>query len=287
MGVRSSSNRVGSVLDQYREQLAPLYDEGEVRAIARAVFHEKLGWDAAQLELRKLESLHESDLLKVYLPLKRLRAGEPLQHILGKVRFHGLDIAVTPDVLIPRPETEELVELIAQDDYVPAAVADIGTGSGCIALALKQAFTKAKVFGIDLSEAALQIARANGRATGLDVEWHQADALHRAFGLPASVDLVVSNPPYIPVEEADSLLARVRAREPYTALFAPEGDALAFYRAIGKAALRVLPAGGRLWFEAHYRHAAEAAALLREAGFKQVDLLRDMSGNHRFIRCLA
>ncbi|MBK8227889.1 MAG: peptide chain release factor N(5)-glutamine methyltransferase [Flavobacteriales bacterium] len=286
MGIRSSSNRVGSVLDQYREQLSPLYEAGEVRAIARAVFHEKLGWDAAQLESRKLESLHESDLLKVYLPLKRLRAGEPLQHILGKVRFHGLEISVTPDVLIPRPETEELVELIAHDGFSPTGIADVGTGSGCIALALKQRFPAARIIGIDVSVAALAVARSNGESLGLDVAWQLDDALSEGFELPGGLDLVVSNPPYIPLEEAGSLLARVRAREPYIALFAPEGDPLAFYRAIGHSAARALRNGGRLWFEAHYRHAALAASALRSIGFSQVDALSDMSGNERFIRCV-
>jgi len=286
MGIRSSSNRVGSVLDQYREQLSPLYDAGEVKAIARAVFHEKLGWDAAQLELRKLESLHESDLLKVYLPLKRLRAGEPLQHILGKVRFHGLEITISPDVLIPRPETEELVELIANDGFTPSCIVDVGTGSGCIALALKQQFPKAHVIGMDVSVPALRIAEGNSRKLGLDVEWQQADALGAGFKLQDSADLVVSNPPYIPVEEADTLSSRVRAREPYIALFAPKDDALAFYRVIGEEAYRTQSDCGRLWFEAHYRHSRQVADLLRRIGYAHVEVLRDMSGNERFIRCV-
>ncbi|HRD53906.1 MAG TPA: peptide chain release factor N(5)-glutamine methyltransferase [Flavobacteriales bacterium] len=285
MGIRVGDNKVDSVLRQYREQLAPEYEEGEIKAIARTLFHHTLGWDAAQMELRKFESLHESDLLKVYMPLKRLRAGEPLQYIIGKVDFHGLRIKVTPDVLIPRPETEELVELIFRNVHGAKLIIDVGTGSGCIALAMKQSFPRARVIGIDVSEPALSVARANGDALGIEVEWLQADALGRGFDMPHGADLIVSNPPYIPVEEFETLEPRVRAREPYIALFAPDRDPLAFYRAIGKASMKSLASSGQLWFEAHYQHAQRTADLLRTIGFGEVHVLSDLSGNERFIRC--
>lgn len=286
MGIRAGDNKVASVLAQYREQLGGQYGEGEVKAIARAVFKERLGWDAAQMELRRFDSLHESDLLKVYLPLKRLRCGEPLQYVLGKVDFHGLRLTVTPDVLIPRPETEELVELVFRSAREPRLIVDVGAGSGCIALALKRCFPQARVIGIDVAERALAVARANADALRLEVEWEAADALAPGFALPAGTDLVVSNPPYIPIEEAGTLHARVRAHEPHLALFAPAGDPLAFYRAIGRAALHALSSKGQLWFEAHHRLAPRAADLLTAMGFGEVLLLRDLSGNERFIRAL-
>ncbi|MBK7945481.1 MAG: peptide chain release factor N(5)-glutamine methyltransferase [Flavobacteriales bacterium] len=284
MGIRTGDNKVDSVLRQYYEQLASEYDVGEIKAIARTVFHHNLGWDPAQMELRRFESLHESDLLKVYMPLKRLRCGEPLQYILGKVEFHGLQIAVTPDVLIPRPETEELVELIFRNVRAAKLIVDVGTGSGCIALALKQGFPQARVIGMDVSDKALAVARANGEALGLEVEWRRADALDPAFELPRGADLIVSNPPYIPEQEAGTLHARVRAREPYIALFAPDGDPLAFYRAIGTAASHALAGDGQLWFEAHYRLAQESADALRALGFSEVQVIPDIGGNDRFIR---
>lgn len=286
MGMQAADNRVASVIALYRDQLAPLYEEGEAKAITRAVFHERLGWDAAQMELRRFESLHESDLLKVYLPLKRLRDGEPLQYILGKVDFHGLSIAVTPDVLIPRPESEEMVELVFRSGIRPSRIVDVGTGSGCIAVALKKCFPDSEVIGIDVSRAALLVAEANGRALGLEVTWVEADALSADFDLPENVDLVVSNPPYIPLEEADSLHARVRAREPHVALFAPAGEPLAFYRTIGSSAYRRLRNGGVLWFECHWQFIHQAADLLRGIGFGEVLVIRDLSGNDRFIRAV-
>ena len=284
MSVRTTDNSVASVLAAYREQLATLYPEGEVKAIARAVFHERLGWDAADFELRKLESLHESDLLKVYLPLKRLRAGDPLQYVLGEVEFHGLRLAVNGSVLIPRPETEEMVDRIIRDGHSPTRIVDVGTGSGCIALALKKHFAGAEVTGIDVSRAALEVARGNGERNGVEVTWSEGDVLDGRFELPANLDLVVSNPPYVLVEEEDSLHVHVREREPRIALFAPSGDALAFYRSIGEKALRALVPGGRIWFEGHWRHGQDVAALLISLGYHNAQVETDLSGVPRFIR---
>lgn len=271
------------MLAQYRDQLAALYDEGEARAIARAVFQDRMGWDAAELEMRKPEALHESDLLKVYLPLKRLRDGEPMQHVLGKVWFHGLELEVSPDALIPRPETEELVDLIVRRDRAPSSIIDVCTGSGCIALALKHRFPNANAHGLDISDAALSLALRNSLKLGMDIRLEKADVLAEGFTLPVDSDLIISNPPYIPVDEADALEPRVRAREPYIALFAPADDPLAFYRAIGRAALKALAPQGELWFEGHWRYASEAAALIAELGFQDVRLLDDLSGKNRFI----
>lgn len=284
--MRTSDNRVISVLSQYREQLGELYPESEARAIARTVFFDRMGWDVAEVEARKYDALSESELLKVYLPLKRLRAGEPLQYILGEVRFFGLAIHVEPGVLIPRPETEELVELIIQSTNDPSMIVDVGTGSGCIALALKRSFPNASVHGYDISTEALAIAADNGGRNGLDVNFHQADVLSPSFRFGDRVDLLVSNPPYIPPSEEQSLALHVRAREPYIALFAPEGDPLAFYRAIGTKGLDALVPGGQLWFEGHWRFAAEVGILLGGLGYREIEVIEDMSGAPRFIRAV-
>ena len=281
--MRTADNRVISVLSQYREQLGMLYPDGEVKAITRSVFQEMLGWDISQMEIRKFESLSESELLKVYLPLERLRAGEPLQHVLGSVYFHGLTLRVTPDVLIPRPETEELVELIVANEFSPTRIVDVGTGSGCIALALKQAFRKATVTGVDVSEAALIVAAGNGALNELHVEWQLADVLDASFHLPNGTDLVVSNPPYIPRSEEDTLAVHVRAHEPPIALFTPDEDPLLYYRVIGGKSMAALRAGVHLWFECHWKYANAVRDLLVSMGFATVDLMADISGNERFI----
>lgn len=281
--MRSADNRVISVLSQYREQLGGLYLDGEVKAIARTVFHDRLGWDPSQMEIRKFEPLSESDLLKVYLPLKRLRTGEPVQYVLGRVRFHGLTLRVTPDVLIPRPETEELVQLIIEAGHDLKFILDMGTGSGCIALALKNAFPDARVVGVDSSEAALVVAAGNSADHALQVEWVHADVLSAAFSIPSGVDLVVSNPPYIPREDEHTLAAQVSKHEPHAALFTPESDPLLFYRVIGDRAFKALSKGGQLWLEGHWMYASMVGELLEQVGFTTVRVLKDLSGKDRII----
>ncbi len=284
--MRVSDNRVVSVLAHYREQLSPFYAEREVMAIVRAVFKERLGWDAAQLELRKPEALSESELLKVYLPISRIRSGEPLQYVLGELEFHGLRLQVDPSVLIPRPETEELVHLVLGSAVRPERIVDIGTGSGCIALALKKGYPLAEVHGWDVSPQALAVAAANGRANRLEVHWSLQDIRSGGLSIPPGTDLVISNPPYIPEDESTSLERNVRDHEPHLALFAPADDPLAFYRCIATKAYDALPAAGHLWFEGHWSHSSEVGLLLGSMGFASVEVLRDLSGHLRFIHAV-
>jgi release factor glutamine methyltransferase len=278
--VQIAGNTVGAVLAAYVQRLAPRYDRPEALAMARIVFAERLGWDRARLEQARSEALSESELLKVYLPIKRLAAGEPLQYILGTVHFHGLQLSVAPGVLIPRPETEELVELIATSGLQPRCIMDIGTGSGAIALALKQQFSGARVIGVDVSPVALEQAQANGVRTGLSVEWMQLDVLGPAFSVPQECDLVVSNPPYIPFAERDSLAEHVKDHEPALALFVNDADPLLFFRVIAAAAADRSCA---LWFESHRDHADAVAAMLEGTGWLNVSVHEDISGAPRFI----
>jgi release factor glutamine methyltransferase len=281
--VHIAGNTVGAVLAAYVQRLAPRYERPESLAMARIIFAERLGWDRARLELAGSQALSESELLKVYLPIKRLAAGEPLQYVLGKVYFHGLELSVAPGVLIPRPETEELVERIAASGIRPRCIMDIGTGSGAIALALKQQFPAARVIGVDVSSVALEQARANGVRTGLEVEWMQADVLGSAFHIPEACDLVVSNPPYIPISERDSLADHVKDHEPALALFVDDADPLLFFRIIATSAADRSCA---LWFESHRDHAAAVAAMLEPSGWQQVRVLQDISGAPRFISAM-
>ncbi|MBP7514375.1 MAG: peptide chain release factor N(5)-glutamine methyltransferase [Flavobacteriales bacterium] len=283
MSLRIATNTVEAVLDQYQRDLSPLYPKGEVRAIACAVFFDRLGWDATDLMLKREAALSESELLQVYLPLKRLRTGEPLQYVLGSVEFHGVHINVDPSVLIPRPETEELVDLIIRSRTEgPKRILDIGTGSGCIALALKKAFPTANVTGIDASPEALATADRNARANNLSVYWTRIDVLNKAAKLEPC-DLIVSNPPYVPRAEEASLADHVRAHEPHLALFVEDVDPLLFYRVIGQRALDLLPAGGELWFEGHHIHTPEVGRMLEGFGYAEVRVLKDLSGMPRFI----
>ncbi len=284
-----SLRTVKAFLDEHREALATLHGPAEARAMLRAVFQDRLALASPELEPERL--LDPEELASLQEPLERLRAGEPLQYVLGHVDFLGLRIAVDPRVLIPRPETEELVDrIIRTSDQPPATVVDIGTGSGCIALALKKAFPQAKVVGVDISTSALELARANGKANGLEVEWPACSALgpelapllKKAKSLGGM--LVVSNPPYVPVSDKASMQKQVLRHEPHLALFVEDADPQLFYRAISTASASAMGTGDVLWFEAHYRHAAETMAVIKAAGFAEVELIKDLSGNPRFIR---
>ncbi|MBL7951552.1 MAG: peptide chain release factor N(5)-glutamine methyltransferase [Flavobacteriales bacterium] len=254
--------------------------------MARVVFQETFGWDAAELDLQRTTALSESELLKVYIPLTRLRAGEPLQYVLGHSWFMGLRLYVGPGVLIPRPETEEMVDLIRQRGSGFGRILDIGTGSGCIALALKKLFPKAVVHGVDVSIEALRIARQNGTDQGLDVFWEHFDVLADVFTPLGALDLLVSNPPYVPRAEEKELETHVRDHEPHLALFVDDDDPLLFYRVIATKGLDMLVPGGELWFEGHYKHAVEVGELLERLGYEKVEVLNDLSGSPRFIHAI-
>lgn len=216
----------------------------------------------------------------------RRRAGEPLQYILGHADFFGLRLAVGPGVLIPRPETEQVVEAaLARVAGIPAPrVLDVGTGSGCIALALAHARPDAEVVGCDVSLAALAIARANAARLGLDVRFVEADLLAPAFAaaVPGSLDLLVSNPPYIPDREAATLGTEVRDHEPALALFAGP-DPLRFYRVLADHAAGLLRPGGHVVLEGHPDHAHAAGELLAAAGISDVAVAIDLAGRPRIV----
>ncbi|MFN3597415.1 MAG: peptide chain release factor N(5)-glutamine methyltransferase [Rubricoccaceae bacterium] len=215
----------------------------------------------------------------------RRLAREPVQYVLGHADFFGLRLYVSPAVLIPRPETEELVEdvlrRLAFTDH--PWVLDVGTGSGAIALAVKHQRPDAEVFACDVSEAALAVARDNAERLGLDVTFCHADALTPAFadGVPATFHAVVSNPPYVPAAEAPTLEPEVRDFEPSAALFVPDADPLVFYRALAGHAPRLLRPGGHLVCETHADYGSAVRDLFAEAGLCKATIRRDLAGRER------
>lgn len=281
-------NTVHALLDQYREALIPLHGQVETRAILRAAFYDRIGLSVPELELERELSGEELRLLTE--TLDRIAAGEPLQYAMGHVDFHGMRLAVDPRVLIPRPETEELVDrIISSYSLAPACIVDIGTGSGCIVLALKKAFPKARVIGLDRSVDALELAKTNGASNDLNVEWVECDALGPELlpllereWIPGRT-LIVSNPPYVPLRDKASMQEQVLRYEPHLALFVENDDPHKFYRAIAAAVVATVHPGDALWFEAHYQYAPETAAMVKGEGFNEVDLIHDLSGNPRFI----
>lgn len=259
---------------------AELYGEAEARQIAEMVL-ESRGVSRNMLLVDPNEELQFPDLDSV---INDIRAWRPVQYIIGTAEFAGMDFEVSDAVLIPRPETEELVDWIASEVGDSASILDVGTGSGCIAIALSRAVSGSSVWALDISAEALAVARRNGTKYAPDVRFVEGDALSDFSALFAEkFDVVVSNPPYIP--DSDSCLMRrnVTDYEPHTALFVPDNDPLLFYRSIARTALRMLKAEGKLYFEIYELLADEMQKMLHDEGYEKIVVREDFRGKPRMI----
>lgn len=290
-GVLASAGMRGQeLLSAIVGAIAPVFGAGEAKAVARTLVEDLTGRSIVELLTRRVgELLDECSIDRLNVAVGRLAAGEPVQYVVGSALFCGLRLGVSPAVLIPRPETEQLVEFVIENSREGAAILDLGTGSGCIALALASRLPGSRVVGVDVSEDALSVARANlcaaRQQTGrlLQVEFVEGDILDEAT-LPAEeFGIIVGNPPYISPDERGTLATWVSGHEPQLALFAPAADPIAFYRHIVHYASGHLGRGGRLYFEINPRYAAAIAALCEEQGFARVETLCDMSGKIRYI----
>lgn len=271
-------------LTKLRNALRPIYGRGETEAIIRIIFHYLKGWDTTDMLIHESEPLSPFVKSEIDNILSRLLRHEPIQYITGEARFHGLDLTVTPDVLIPRPETSELVDIIADDagDREDLRVLDIATGSGCIAIALARTLRFAQVTAMDVSEKALEVAQRNNVNLKTHVSFIHADIFKWE---PASAyDIIVSNPPYIDESEKKYMEPNVTEYEPARALFVPDSDPLIFYRRIATIASGALTQDGTLYLEINPRHDSELSGLLSTSGFSNVDIIRDTFGKNRFIR---
>ncbi len=268
--LRFRSNRVRDIVSLFHEELDGMYGSGEVSVFLDMLFEAFLGWDKVRLLSSKEETIDQSDLLRFHWALEELKAFCPIQHIIGYTDFCGCRIAVNPDVLIPRPETEEIVQWIVSTFHAPRStprILDLCTGSGCVAIALKKAFPEADVTAVDLSPAAIAVARRNAADNQAEVDFLQADILDPMFNLQSSIfNLIVSNPPYVRDSERACMQRNVLEHEPELALFVPDDDALRFYRAIAAVAIRHLDHDGLLAVEINEALADETAALFRGQG---------------------
>lgn len=272
---------------QYIEkELTELYPKTEIEGFTRIIIEAVCGWSFTEQVVKKNEQIPEADFEKTKKIVKRLKDFEPLQYILGETEFYGLKLKVNPSVLIPRPETEELVDWITKSGLPKnCSVLDIGTGSGCIALALKSQFKDAEVFGIDISEKALEIAGQNAVINGLDVRFLKADILNRDHFEWENFDVIVSNPPYIMELEKAKMHANVLNFEPQNALFVSDNDPLVFYRSIAAFAKKHLKNFGLLYFEINENMGPEMFKLLIDFGFSEIEVRKDISGKNRMVSC--
>lgn len=283
------SNQVRDIERYIRTELDELYPEGELRMFTQMLFEAYMGWSTAQLLLHRDDTINQSDLLKFHWAVEDLKQYRPIQHIIGYTDFCDCRIAVSPDVLIPRPETEEIVlratELLNDSgaNVQEGNFLDLCTGSGCIAIALAKQFPKAKVYAVDISTKALDLAQKNAERNHVAVEFVQSDILQETIALPCpTFDLIISNPPYIQEKERCNMERNVLEYEPSLALFVPDKDPLKFYRAIGLYALQHLTYKGLLILEINEHLGSATCQLLQSIGFV-TQLLQDFRGKDRSI----
>lgn len=261
-------------------------DAGEAEATARIILEDGAGYTPMDVALHADRRLEDFTAERLEAMARRVAAGEPVQYVTGHARFYGMDLRVEPGVLIPRPETEGLVDRIVDDagGRQDLKVLDVCTGSGCIAIALARTLAFADVDATDISDKALEVARANARNLGAaSVRLRKEDAL-TMHATGAVYDIIVSNPPYIADSEREAMDDRVLLHEPAEALFVPDTDPLRFYKAISGYAAKALKPGGRVYFEINSLYAEETAACMRAAGLTDVATDRDFYGRLRYAR---
>lgn len=266
-------------------RLAPTYGESEARWMVRIIMQELKGYSRVELAVKADAEVSDYLIAKVSGIVDRLLTGEPLQYIFGATEFYGLRLAVSPAVLIPRPETAELVDLIVRENArrQDLRVLDVCTGSGCIAVALARNLPFAQVEAIDISGDALDVACSNAASLKVKVSFRQADALRLPSEQEPRFDIVVSNPPYVLDSERVEMSANVLDHEPHIALFVPDSDPLRFYLSIAAYAMTALTAGGRLYFELNTLTSESLVRELRSAGWTDVVILPDTDGKRRFL----
>jgi len=271
-----------------QSELQGLYPETEIKSFSNLIIEKLTGFSRTEIILNKNTLFSDDQRHVIESFIEKLKINIPIQYILGETEFFGLPFNVNESVLIPRPETEELVDWIRQeaDCNSHLHILDIGTGSGCIAISLKHEFPNAQVDAFDISEEALQTAAGNARRNNLDVTFTKTDILN-APDFDRKWDIIVSNPPYVTEQEKDEILPNVLDNEPHLALFVPDNDPLLFYRRIAHFALKHLQPNGKLYFEINREFGKETVDLLAGTGFTDVELRKDISGNDRMVRAVS
>jgi len=270
-----------------KSQLKGLYTETEIRSFSFLIIEKLTGFTRTELMVNKNTQISVEQHKIIEFFIEKLKKYVPIQYILGETEFCGLTFQVNNSVLIPRPETEELVELIRNenDNAINLNILDIGTGSGCIAISLKHLFQNSTVDAFDISEKALETAQNNANSNKLEVYFHKVDILN-APKFETKWDIIVSNPPYVLEKEKSEILPNVLENEPHLALFVPDKDPLLFYRHIAEFAQKQLNKNGKLYFEINREFGKDCVKLLVEMGYRNVELRKDISGNDRMIRAI-
>ena len=287
------NNTINAIKTYLKEKLVEKFSASEIKLMTNELIKARLNLSSSDLISSGALLLSESDLLFFRSCAKRLLNDEPFQHIIGSTFFYGLELQTDRRALIPRPETEELVEWIVKDyeDKSSIRIIDLCTGTGCIALALKSVFKTASIDAIDVSLDALTLTKENSNALGLELNFRQLDVLSEsAFSprifLPESYDVWVSNPPYIPESDKEDMAKNVLEYEPEIALFVENEEPLKFYLKIAQDALLFLKSDGALYFEIHEAYGVQLKTELDVLGFKDIELRKDLQGKDRMLKAV-
>ena len=271
------------------EELKTIYSDGEANNIATWVIEHIIGTKRTERVIHKEKKLNAEQLTQLNNCLQRLKQHEPVQYVLNEAWFYGLKFYVDKNVLIPRPETEELIEWVISDCKFPIdklSILDIGTGSGCIPISLKRKLRRAQVWSCDISEAALQVASKNAMTIGADINFLHLDFLNRTQWkqLP-SFNIIISNPPYIPEKGKEQMQPNVVNYEPAIALFVPDNDPLIFYKTIGDFGKEKLNSGGMIYMEIHEDLGEAVSKLFQSSGYS-TEIKKDMQGKERMVKAI-
>lgn len=272
------------ILQNIRKSLSGFYPDNEISGLVRLLIEHVTKSSMPALLSDKNTKITSEEVLKIDKIVERLQRFEPIQYILGETEFYGLPFTVNQDVLIPRPETEELVELILNENKESKPrILDIGTGSGCIAVSLQKHIHESSVTAWDISEKALAVAALNSKSNSVNVTFNQVDILSD-YPTNQHFDIIVSNPPYVLDSEKTDMHANVLEYEPHTALFVTDNNPLLFYNRIADVAIQLLTDGGKLYFEINRAKGQETIKMLENKKFSEIRLIKDISGNDRMVR---
>ena len=267
-----------------KKELSTLYEKYEVESFVSLLLEHFAGIDTAHRLMADGMAIDAAQAESIADAVRRLKAYEPIQYILGTVHFYGLTLKVDRRALIPRRETEELVETIIGMCRGASEVLDVGCGSGCIAVSLAKNLPDANVTAIDVSDEAIELATANAETNGVNINFYRTNILEE-WTDSTTYDLIVSNPPYVTHEEKSDMKPNVLDYEPHGAIFVDDDDPLLYYRAISEFARTHLDVGGSLFFEINRAYGNDVAHILVEMGFGDVEIMKDMAGNDRFVKC--
>jgi release factor glutamine methyltransferase len=289
--MKVSSNKAIDAYKYYRDLLTDLYGPEESSSLMAILFEHYFLMKRHEILSGSARRLSESELLKIHFACKELIIQRPVQYVIGIAWFYGNAFNVTCDVLIPRPETEELCDWIIKTSKTnhqqqsPLHILDIGTGSGCIAITLKQNIENALVSALDVSDEALKVAKTNAAKLNTEIDFLKVDILNKEQWPKEKFDIIVSNPPYVRVLEKELMKSNVLDHEPHLALFVSNEQPLVFYEAIAKFALQSLRDNGSLYFEINESLQNELQILMEEIGFDQIEFRKDMNNKSRMMSC--